>query len=299
MATPPALSPRDQAAWELARPSVVTLTLPDGTLTGVAVLIDARGKFMADSSSAPVPELRIKLDDGRTAYIRVIFVDITTNLALLESPGWKETGYQVAVLADSPLGQRPLIAVLDSGPVRGYLANDRMSGLLGGRRYAPMTEVRLESGPGQVGGALAFTMDGRLAGVLSATLAPAENAQSLMMGPAEMTVSYSLAPVVLRRVIDGFLSPSGKPQHPTIGAFFNNAASGALVQRVVEGSASAAGGLREGDVVIAIDEERVSDAIDLARSLFERRVGDPVRLRVLRGEKRESVDLVIRVAAAE
>lgn len=63
-------------------------------------------------------------------------------------------------------------------------------------------------------------------------------------------------------------------------------ADGALVERVYEGTAAEAAGLRRGDILVEFAGEKVFDDDDLTRLIRSHRAGDPVEMVVLRGGER-------------
>jgi S1-C subfamily serine protease len=68
--------------------------------------------------------------------------------------------------------------------------------------------------------------------------------------------------------------------------------SGILVVSVEPDSAAQRAGLREGDVIVAFDDQPVAAIDDLHRLLTEARVGARVPLTVLRGTERLALDVV-------
>ncbi|HZU76405.1 MAG TPA: PDZ domain-containing protein, partial [Dehalococcoidia bacterium] len=68
--------------------------------------------------------------------------------------------------------------------------------------------------------------------------------------------------------------------------------SGVLVLSVEPGSAAARAGLREGDVILALDGEAIAGVDDLHRRLTRERIGAPVPIAVLRGAERITLDIV-------
>ncbi|GIU83931.1 MAG: hypothetical protein KatS3mg008_0706 [Acidimicrobiales bacterium] len=66
---------------------------------------------------------------------------------------------------------------------------------------------------------------------------------------------------------------------------------GALVMRVMEGSSAERAGIEVGDVIVAVDGERVRDGADLAVKITRRQEGDVVRLEVLRSGKTRVIEV--------
>jgi S1-C subfamily serine protease len=77
-------------------------------------------------------------------------------------------------------------------------------------------------------------------------------------------------------------------------------ADGVLIMNVAPGSPAASAGLREttasmdggvdlGDIIVAIDGEKVSNQDDLYRILDKHQIGDSVRVEIVRGNGRVTV----------
>jgi putative serine protease PepD len=307
LASPP-LTAADQAAWEGIRRSVITITVPLGGRMGVAALIDERGLFLADRAGLTGTTMTGKTSDGLVLVLDLVTVDEPTQLALLRARQWHEAQRRpVAVAPSREVKGRTVIVVLPSGPIRGEVVpGDRVGVLQPTLRYLPLSEIRFETTPGRVGGALAFTAGGKLAGVLSATLeayprpAPGRGrespaAEAGRFGPLGLTVGYGLSTELLARVVEGFRSPSARVRHPYIGAFFRDGEGGAQVDRVVEGSPSGRAGLQAGDLIVRVDGLAVEDAIELAATLFRLQVGQRIAIEVLRGPGRERLTLDVEV----
>ncbi|MEE8279299.1 MAG: PDZ domain-containing protein [Alphaproteobacteria bacterium] len=69
------------------------------------------------------------------------------------------------------------------------------------------------------------------------------------------------------------------------------------VAQVVPGSAAERAGLEVGDVIVAVGGDEVRNGAELRNKIGLLRVGEKVRLEILRKGKRRSVELVIRKAA--
>ncbi|MBN2355861.1 PDZ domain-containing protein [candidate division KSB1 bacterium] len=60
---------------------------------------------------------------------------------------------------------------------------------------------------------------------------------------------------------------------------------GAVIERVVKDSPAEKAGLKEGDVIIKVDNKAIRDADDVTRDLRKLKPGDKVQIHVIRGEK--------------
>jgi S1-C subfamily serine protease len=308
MATPKQqLSDVERRAWEQVRPSVVTLR-QTGIVVGVAVCVDKRGYFLAHKTAVPSPRLFGRTTFGPEIELRQLAMDEPTQLVLLQALPAREGSFPAVGLGSEPeKAGGTLLAVLPTGPIRAEFVNgERLGVVKPSQRLMPLNELRFEALSSQIGGALVFRLDGKLLGVLGATLAaseperqanqaksaddlrrpigapgglarPAIRPPAVQFGPAPQTVAYSVSSSVLQRVVNGFVSPGHKVVHPAIGVYCKDAAEpGAEVTRVQAGSPAERAGLRQGDLITAIGESPVTNQIDVARITMRLRVGATV-----------------------
>ncbi|MEM6472313.1 MAG: PDZ domain-containing protein, partial [Planctomycetota bacterium] len=82
--------------------------------------------------------------------------------------------------------------------------------------------------------------------------------------------------------------------HIKFGAWFKNWFHGAPeIQSASDGGAARRAGLREGDVVVQLDDQRIENAQQLMSVLTERRVGDKVGVAVKREDQELRIDLTL------
>ena len=68
---------------------------------------------------------------------------------------------------------------------------------------------------------------------------------------------------------------------------------GVIVSAVSPGSPAASAGLREGDIITAIDADQVKNTQALRDALARRKVGDQVQLSISRGGQQQRVPLTL------
>ena len=76
-----------------------------------------------------------------------------------------------------------------------------------------------------------------------------------------------------------------------------NIEDGALINHVVPGSPAEEAGLKEGDVVVSVDRERISDSDDLTRIIREAGEGSRVRLEYYRDGRRATATIDLKSAS--
>lgn len=298
--------------------SLVEINGPNSS-KAYAVLIDRHGLFLAHSSVVVSEQVPGKTYSGKIVLLSLVSLDEPTQLALFEARQWLEPGIApIQVASPKEVLNRPVFAILGSTSVRGdVVAIDRPGVMKPSLRYVPLSEIRLEAqqSPARLGGAPVFTKEGKLAGLLGATLEPLASPSALAggmgtgmraapgkmagqptFGPVGMTVGYSLGIDVLQRVVQGFTSPSRRPIHPTIGVFYRDSAEkGAVVEAVVGGSTAEKAGILQGDVIVGVDDQEIGNAFDLATILFRQKVGSTLKVLLRRGASRELLTIMVPV----
>jgi serine protease Do len=279
--------------------------------TGVAVLIDAKGLFLAHASALPRGSITGTVG-GREVKMEVIAEDKETGLVLL-SAQLAATGAEFPVrIAASPLtkGERLVVATTE-GLKRSVVSADLRAGQVRpSLRYVPLSEVKMEEGRVNLTGAVAFNLRGELVGVLSGVSQVPQFAGSQALnfgkttdvrpdfGPGGLAVGYCYGPLLVDRVVQGFLSPDRKVRHPSIGVFFRSGTpAGALLETVMPDSPAAKAGLREGDLVVEADGLKVDGPVTFAVVLFNQKVGEALVLRVRRGVQETTVRVVVGAAS--
>jgi S1-C subfamily serine protease len=146
--------------------------------------------------------------------------------------------------------------------------------------------------PGNSGGPL-VTARGEVIGVNTAVILPA---QGLCFAIPTNTVKF----VASRLIRDGkikraFLGLAGQnvPLPTRVKRFYNlPTGQGILVVSIEKGSPAERGDLREGDVILGIDEKSIGNIDDLHRSLTENQVGVPIHLTLLRNYEKMTITIV-------
>lgn len=300
--------------------------MQNNRVVGTGVLIDSSGHFLAHRSAAPGAMIFGRLSNGETIQLNLVSVDDISQMALLKAQGWVPVGRVPISVANNVVSgpvasaaptvarraqgtEGKLIIVLPDRAVPGELVRTDLVGVMSpSRRGMTLSEIRFEAGSSNLGGALAFTMDGRLVGVLGATLEgpPAASVQQDVrnkmaefggrgtFGPNTLTIGYSVAPVVINRVVDGFLSPQRKVEHPALGVMCRDATGqGALVDSIVPNSVAAQAGIRTGDVILEFGGTVIGDQLDYTRTLQKFNVGETVMLKIRRGAEILNISLKV------
>lgn len=298
--TPP-LSAQVAAAAESA---TMTISLSNIVLGQGVVIGPGQALTIGDVAFGRDGNPRIGMDaafgNGFRTKVSVEAYDPVTDLALLKLAQTNEL-VKPAKLSNAN-SKGVVLAMLPNRKARAEVTNTSVTGVMSySRRYVPLIEIRLERGGAPMGGAPVFDATGNLVGLLLASLSTApqegasgvalfdsktfvERAADTVQGPRQAATTFSLALPILNRVVTGFTKNNGVVQHPYLGIFFEmNKARETVITRVVEGGPAAVAGVRAGDVVITAGGSLIENSFDFVAYLFERQVGEMVKLQLRRG----------------
>ncbi|WP_282277217.1 Do family serine endopeptidase [Stenotrophomonas sp. PS02297] len=261
---------------------------------GSGVIIDAAKGYVLTNHHVieNADDVQVTLADGRTVKAEFLGSDRDTDIALIRIPADKLTALP---LGDSDQLRTGDFVVAIGNPfgfsqtvTSGIVSAVGRSGIRG-LGYQNFIQTDASINPGNSGGAL-VNLAGQLVGINTASFNP----QGSMAG----NIGLGLAiPSNLARDVVEQLITKGVVVRGTLGVETQNLSAqiaqgrgldeprGALVTRVLSGSAAAAAGLRAGDVVTAINGQRVDNAQALHNFEGLQPVGRTVELDVRRDGK--------------
>ncbi len=139
--------------------------------------------------------------------------------------------------------------------------------------------------PGNSGGPL-VNLRGQVVGVNSAIATTG----GLTGEAGSIGVGFAI-PMEQVRVTANQILATGKAEYPVIGANVDTerSGSGATVMEVPDGTPAETAGLREGDVVVAVEGQRVTDGIGLIVAIRSHRPGETITLTVRRDGRQRDV----------
>jgi S1-C subfamily serine protease len=166
-----------------------------------------------------------------------------------------------------------------------------------GRLIDQVIQTDAALNPGNSGGPL-VTSDGTVVGVNTAIIA---GGQGLSFAVPISTV-IAVLPALLRdgRVRRGYLGMAGQnvPLLRRVTRFHRLDQLGAVLIISLEADGPAiSAGLREGDLIVAFDDQPIQTLDDLHRVLTEMRIGTTVRISVLRGADRREIEVRVKERA--
>jgi serine protease Do len=277
--------------------------MPQQEASGSGVIIADDGYIVTNYHVVEgATEIEVTLDDNRKFDAKLIGEDPTTDLALLKI---KENDLVFIKYGDSDNVQigEWVLAVgnpfeLNSTVTAGIVsAKARNINILRSREYGIESFIQTDAvvNPGNSGGAL-VNLRGELIGINTA-----------IASPTGSYTGYSFAvPVSLvKKVMDDLLE-FGTVQRALLGISIRDLnadlarelgikeTSGVYIASVNIGSSAQEAGLKENDIIVAINESHVKNVAELQEHVARNRPGDKIKVTFIRGGKENTVTATLK-----
>jgi S1-C subfamily serine protease len=272
---------------------------PGGELRGQSLgsgfLLNPEGFILTNNHVVKdATDIIVRLSDGREFKADVVGKDQLTDVALIKLAKPPKEPLPTVVLGDSDaLRQGDFVLALGSPlglrdtATLGIVSAKHRSGIspIGTGTYDDYVQTDAAINPGNSGGPLVNLL-GQVVGVNSAIA----TAGGVIGGDAgNIGVGFAI-PIEQVRVTADQILETGEARYPVIGAKVRtggNDNDGALIDSVVDGQPAQEAGLEEGDLVVALEGERVTDGIALIVAIRSHQPGETLEFTVERdGDER-------------
>ncbi|NCD09723.1 MAG: PDZ domain-containing protein [Negativicutes bacterium] len=267
--------------------------------TGSGVIYDKKGLIVTNNHVVEgAQEIVVSLSDGRSVPGQVLGVDAATDLAVVKIDANNLT---VATFGDSDqiMVGEPAIAIgnplgleFQGSVTAGVISALNRSIDLGERKFK-LIQTDSAINPGNSGGALA-NADGEVIGINSAKIAV-----SGVEG-----IGFAI-PINAAKPIIADLEKQGRVQRPYLGVSLVDkdiaqrygididVRGGIYIIKVPGGGPAWKAGIRTNDIIIKIDNEKISSVSDLRDRIAAKGIGATVSLTILRGDNEIMVDVTL------
>ena len=267
--------------------------IPEQRGTGSGFILSADGTIMTNAHVVEgADEIIVRLTDKREFKGKVLGTDKQTDIAIVKieakdlpvlkigRSGDLKVGEWVAAIG-SPFG-------LDNTVTAGIVS--ALSRNLPSDQYVPFIQTDVAVNPGNSGGPL-FNMKGEVVGI---------NSQIFSTSGGFMGLSFAI-PIDLAMQIKDQLVKDGYVTRGYVGVYIQELSQelaetfglktpeGALVTKIPAEKA----GLREGDVITALDGKKVTSSVSLPMLVSAMKPGDEATLTVIRDKKEKAIDITI------
>ena len=273
---------------------------------GSGVIISSDGYIITNNHVIEnTDEVDVVLNDNRTIQAKIVGRDPNTDLALLKVDA---TNLSYIEYGDSDalrLGEWVLAVGnpfnLTSTVTAGIVSakgRGNLDILRGDYKIESFIQTDAALNMGNSGGALVNTK-GQLIGITTAILSPSG---------ASAGAAFAIPTSIVKKVIED-LKQFGEVQRAILGVNIDNVNSsvaerlkldritGVLIVRVIEQGAAADAGLKEDDVIIALDGVTVNTTAELQEQVGRHRPGDRVTVRYIRGGREQTVSMTLKNVA--
>lgn len=266
---------------------------------GSGVIVDAAKGYILTNTHVvkDAEEIEVALLDDRTLKATVLGADPGSDIAVIQ--------VEPDRLDQIPLGDSDALEVGDFVVAIGNpfgFSNTVTSGIVSalGRSglnrdaYEDFIQTDAPINPGNSGGAL-ITLRGELIGINSAIIS--NSGGNLGIGFA---IPINMARSIMEQIIEfgevrrGLLGVNIYTLTPALAeAYGLETEHGALVAQVMPGSAAEKAGIEAGDVIVELDDSAVASAGELRNTIGLKRIGDEVRVKVIRDGKTKRLAAVL------
>lgn len=248
-------------------------------------------------------QVTVILQDRREFDASVIGSDAATDIALLQIDAVR--------LSDISLGDSDSMRVgdfvaaignpfgLGQTVTAGIVSALGRSGLIP-EGYEDFIQTDASINPGNSGGAL-VDIDGNLVGINTAIVTPAGGNVGIGFAvPVNMVKGVVAQLLEHGEVHRGQFGVLIQDVTPDLAAALDlDAARGAIVSQVVEGSPAETAGIKVGDVIIGLNKVDIADASDLRNRIGLMRVGDEINVHLVRDGRQLTVNTRVGEAIAQ
>ena len=271
---------------------------PEMTGAGSGLIFTPDGYILTNSHVVhKAGRLEVMMTDGRQFQATLIGEDPSTDLAVIRIDAF---GLPYASFGDSRALRVGQLVIAIGNPLgfQSTVSTGVVSALgrslrgVGGRLIEEIIQTDVPLNPGNSGGPLVDSR-GRVIGVNTAIIRMAQGISfSVPIDTAKWVIPQLLTHGRVRR---GILSIGGQ-QRPLdrrlTRALHLNQSQAVEVISVEPGGPGARAGLRDGDLILSINERIVTSVDDLHRFLAEWPIGRAATLNVLRGIERQKLEVV-------
>ena len=241
---------------------------------GSGVIIDAENGYILTNNHVvdKMDGIRVKLIDKREFDATIIGTDPKTDLAILQIDADNLNDIELGNSDKIRVGEwvlavgSPFSENLSHTVTTGIVSALGRSNIMNSQSYEDFIQTDAAINPGNSGGAL-LNMEGELIGINTAIATGGYEKSNRGVGFA---IPSNMASRVMRDLIDkGFVTRSWlgvfiqELDNETAQALDISTRNGALITDVVKGSPAEKGGIQEGDVIVAFNDEPIADPANL------------------------------------
>ena len=260
---------------------------------GSGIVLSSDGYILTNNHVVEnATKVRVTFEGDREYEAKVIGTDPPTDVALLKVDAHDLPMIEVADSAALRIGDQ-VMAIGNPFGVGQTVTIGIVSALgrnIGLTDYADFIQTDASINPGNSGGAL-VNMEGKLVGMNSAILSRSGGSQGIGFAiPANMALKVVDALKSDGEVKRAYLGVLPQPVDQSLADYYGlGKPRGVLVAQVNDGTPAASAGLKEGDIILAVDGREINTPNALRNFISLSDIGHPARVQVLRDGKERDI----------
>ena len=280
-------------------------TLVEPTASGSGIIIDKDGHILTNNHVIEgQKKITIIFANGEQAEAKLLAGDSLADIAVLK--------VDIAVPAVAELGDSSTLTsgehVLAIGSALGDFRNTITAGIISGLgRTLPGVDYRMDDliqtdaaiNHGNSGGPL-INLAGQVVGINVAIYRGDATSGDTSVEGVGFAIPINTAKIVAQQIIS-----TGKVTRPYIGVSYQTLTpqlasyyklsqpQGAYVTAIVPNMPAAKAGLQEQDIIVAVNDRKLSDTLSLFTALIRYKPGDTVQMKIMRGSKEMTLNVVL------
>ena len=271
---------------------------------GSGVIIDAENGYILTNNHVvdEMDGIRVKLIDKREFAAIIIGTDPKTDLAILQIDADNLNDIELGNSDKIRVGEwvmavgSPFSENLSHTVTTGIVSALGRSNIMNSQSYEDFIQTDAAINPGNSGGAL-LNMEGKLIGINTAIATGGYERANRGVGFA---IPSNMADRIMSDLIDkGFVTRSWlgvfiqELDNETAQALNISTRNGALITDVVDGSPAEEGGIQEGDVIVAFNDEPIADPANLKNVVSLSAPNSSNRVKVIRDGSPKTMKVVL------
>ena len=262
---------------------------------GSGFVISADGYVVTNNHVVENAEkVTVVFDDGTEKEGKVVGTDAKTDLAVVKLDGETDLPFVKLTETEPRVGEW-VVAVGNPFGLGGTVTAGIISARgrdIQGSAYGDFLQIDAAVNTGNSGGP-DFNMQGEVVGVNTAIFSP---------NGGNVGIAFAIPASVVKQVTDQLIS-SGTVTRGFLGVGIQDVsrdiaesvgldnANGALVTEPTEGGPAASAGVKSGDVIVAVDGDDISNALDLSRTIAGKNPDTTVELTIWRDGKEQKISV--------
>jgi len=271
---------------------------------GSGVIIDSKEGYILTNNHVveEMDGIKVKLIDKREFEATIIGTDPKTDLAVLKIDADDLVDITLANSDEARVGEwvmavgSPFSENLSHTVTTGIISALGRSNIMNSQSYEDFIQTDAAINPGNSGGAL-LSMDGKLLGINTAIATGGYE-------KANRGVGFAIPSNMVKRIMSDLID-KGFVTRAWLGVFIQELDSetakglniktrnGALITDVVDGGPAEEGGIQEGDVIVAFNDEMISNPSNLKNVVSLTPPNSKNRVKVIRNGSRKTVEVVL------